>query len=470
MAFVIDYWLFRADLVLEKGNINRRQFLKRATAVAAGSVAFPYYVPSSALGKAGSVAPSNRITVGWIGTGPQGNWVIGNFLSQKDARVVAVCDVKTSVRLAAQQRMDKHYQNRGCAAYNDFRELLARDDIDAVLIATPDHWHVLVALTAAEAGKDIYLEKPMGLSVAEDRALRDAVRRRGVIFQFGTQQRSDQQFHRACELVRNGRIGKLRAINVWCPASVRGWAMNLEPVPEGFDYDMWLGPAAYVPYSRDRCFGNSNVGNFWWYISNYALGFIAGWGVHPLDIALWGGGEQLAGPVEVEGTAVFPNDGECDTAVSWDLVCKYTSGVVINYIVVEVVPGDSPAPAKWQNRYGKTVTHGTAFEGSEGWILVDRTGIYAHPKSLLDSVIGPDEIGLYKSNNHVRNLLDCIKNRSQTVCGIDTAVRSDILCHVSDICTRLGRPLKWDPENERFINDEVANRMLNRSMRSPWHL
>jgi predicted dehydrogenase len=455
---------------LGKGNINRREFLKKATVFAAGAVTLPCFVPSSALGKAGSVAPSNQITVGWIGTGPQGNQVISNFLSQKDARVVAVCDVKTSVRQAAQQRVNQHYQSQGCAAYSDFRELLARDDIDAILVATPDHWHVLNALAAAKAGKDMYLEKPMGLSVAEDQALRDAVRRRGIVFQFGTQQRSDWQFHRACELVRNGRIGKLDAINVWCPSSVRGRPMNLEPVPKGFDYDMWLGPAAYVPYSHDRCFGNSNVSNFWWFISNYALGFIAGWGVHPLDIALWGGGEKLAGPVEIEGSAVFPNDGECDTAVSWNLVCKYPSGVVVNYAAVETVLGSNPTPAKWQRRYGKTTSHGTVFEGSEGWILVDRTGIYAHPKSLLDSVIKPGEIGLYKSSNHVRNLLDCIKSRAQTVCGIDTAVRSDIICHVSYICTRLGRPLKWDPENERFVNDETANRLLSRPMRSPWHL
>jgi len=229
--------------------ISRRKFLKRA----AGAVGFPYIVSSSALGKDANVAASNRITVGCIGVGPQGTGVMRNFLAQEDARVVAVCDVKSNVLREAQERVNKHYQGTGCAAYNDFRKLIARDDIDVVLAATPDHWHVLVALAAVKAGKDVYLEKPMGLSLAQDQALRAAVHRHGRVFQFGTQQRSNRNFRFACELALNGRIGKLHTINVWSPGSSQGGSPEPVPVPQWLDYNMWLGPAPYTPYTKDRC-------------------------------------------------------------------------------------------------------------------------------------------------------------------------------------------------------------------------
>jgi len=439
-------------------SINRRRFLKRAAGTAAGAISFPYIVSSSALGAAGGVAASERITVGCVGVGPQGSGVMGNFLRQKNAQVVAVCDVKDPVLKTAQERVNGHYQGTGCAAYKDFREVMARDDIDVVLAATPDHWHVLIALAAVKSGKDVYLEKPMALSLAQDQALRTAVHRHGRVFQFGTQQRSERNFRFACELAQSGRLGKLHTINVWSPGSSQGGDPKPVPAPEWIDYERWLGPAPYTPYTKDRC---SN--KLWWFISDYALGFIAGWGVHPLDIALWGGGEKVACPVEIEGKGVWPTEGVCDTAMNWKVLCKYDSGVTMNFT------GD-PYPEEWKKRYGRTTNHGTAFEGTDGWVHVDRSGINAHPKELLETEFGPNDIHLYKSDNHVGNLLDCVKSRAETVCNIDVAVQADIICHISDIAIRLEQKLKWDPKTERFVNNDAANRRLSRPMRSPWTL
>jgi len=439
-------------------DITRRGFMKKTVGMAAGAVGFPYIIRPSALGKAGEVAASKRITVGCVGVGPQGSAVMGNFLAQKDVRVVAVSDVKSNVREAAQNSVNKYYQDTGCAAYNDFRELIGRDDIDVVLVATPDHWHVLVALAAVKAGKDVYVEKPLGISLEQDQALRAAVHRHGRVFQFGTQQRSSRDFRFACELVRNGRIGKLHTTNVWSPGSESGGSPKPVPAPEWLDYNMWLGPAPSTPYTEDRC---SN--KLWWFISDYAIGFIAGWGIHPIDIALWGGGDKLSGPIEIEGKGTWPTKGVCDTAMNWNVVCKYGSGITLNFT-------GFPFPEEWQKRYGRTTSHGTAFEGTEGWVHVDREGINAHPKELLSTQFGPSDIRLYESNNHVRNLLDCVKSRAATICPVDEAVRGDAICQISDIAIRLEQKLNWDPVKERFVNNDAANRRLTRVMRSPWTL
>ena len=444
-------------------NIDRRKFIKTASAMAAGAIGFPYIVSASALGKAGTVAPSNRIVMGAIGVGEQGNGVLGNFLNQSDAQVVAVCDVDKGRRDRTVQHVDQHYQKKGCAAYNDFRELLARDDIDAVLIATPDHWHVLCATAAAKAGKDMYMEKPLGLNVAEGQALQATVYRYGTVFQFGTQQRSSVQFRQACELVCNGRIGKLHTINVWAPPSVAGGSTKPAPVPDGLDYDMWIGPAPFRQYTHDRCASEWEK-KFWWFNSDYCLGWISGWGIHPVDIALWGAASLLAGPIEVEGTGLFPNEGLCDTATYWNVKLNYTSGVTMNFF-------SRTAPKDWSNRYKiQIIDHGTAFEGTEGWVHVNRSGINVYPEFMLNIPDSYSDVRLCRSSNHVRNFLDCVKSRAKTICPIDEAVQADIACQISEIVIRLDRKLKWDTENEIFINDGEANRMLKRAMRSPWRL
>jgi len=309
-----------------------------------------------------------------------------------------------------------------------------------------------------QSGKDVYLEKPMGLSVEQDQALRAAVHRHGRIFQFGTQQRSERNFRFACELALNGRLGKLHTINVWSPGSSQGGDPAPVPVPEWLDYEMWLGPAPFTPYTKDRC---SNA--LWWFISDYAVGFIAGWGIHPVDIAFWGGGKLVTTPLTVEGKGTWPTQGICDTAMNWNVVLKYDSGLTMNFT-------GWPCPQEWRDRYSRTDSHGTAFEGSDGWVHVDRAGINANPKELLATEFGPNDVRLPESGNHVRNLLDCVKTRSKPVAHIDDAVQGDIICQISDIAIRLEQKLKWDAKKEQFVDNDAANRRLKRAMRAPWKL
>ena len=430
-----------------KTKTTRREFLKKSTAAAVSAWAFPAIVPSSALGADGHVAPSNRIAVGCIGVGPQGRGVMGNFLAHGGCRVVAVCDVQRPRVEDAAKQVNERYKSQDCAMYGDFREAVAREDIDAFLIASADHWHVLHALAAVRAGKDVYVEKPLGLSLTELHALRDAVQTHGRLFQFGTQQRSSSNFRVACELVRNGRIGELKHVKVGAPASIEQPVEPPAPVPEWLDYEMWLGPASWVPHTEHRV-----VNQWWWHNSNFALGFVAGWGIHHVDIAQWGIGADDTGPVEVEGTGVFPKQGMCDCATAWDVHCTYANGVTMHFTDNQKNP------------------QGVVFEGTEGRVYVRRGHLEATPESILGSPLKPGELHLYESSNHVGNLLDCIRTRAKTVCPIETAVRSDTICHLSDIAMRLGRKLRWDPECERFINDERANRMLTRAMRGPWRV
>jgi predicted dehydrogenase len=448
-----------------------------ATATAAGAV-LPAIIPASVLGRNGAVAPGNRITLGVIGCGPQGRGDMSNFLAQKDCQVVAVCDVKTDQLELARDSVNKQYQNQDCRIHHDFREIVARKDIDACLIATPDHWHVLPALAAVDASKDIYLEKPLAPSLEEGQVLRKAVRKHKRVFQFGTQQRSERIFWLACELVRNGYIGKLENINVWAPGSAPGGSRKRVPPPPGLDYDLWLGPAPTTPYTEDRCIDDS-VRKTWWYISDYTLGFIAGWGIHPLDIALWGGGELLGGTVEVEGRGTFRNtEGVCDTATVWEVDFKFASGVTLKFVGVpngqnqDKSTGD-PAlyQEEWKKRYRRIDSHGTAFDGSNGWVHVDRSGINLQPEGLIDVNPGTLKTRLVHSPGHVRNFLDCIKSRADTVCPIEAAVAADTFCHLANAATRLGRKLKFDFKTERFVHDETANLQLKaRPMRKPWQL
>jgi predicted dehydrogenase len=448
-----------------KTRITRREFIRRNLTAVVAATAFPSIIPGSALGSNGTVAPSNRITVGCIGVGPQGRGDMGGFLAQKDAQVLALCDVaKPNLEIALSQ-VNQKYQNSDCAACVDYRELLDRKDIDAVLVATPDHWHVPVALAAARADKDMYVEKPLGLSVEEDQLLRKTVQQRKRVFQFGTQQRSSREFRQACELVRNGRIGKLKQINVWAPASRPGGSTKETSVPSGLDYDRWLGPARYTPYTVDKCFDVSVPGAWktWWFNYDYALGFIAGWGVHPLDIAYWGHPAMMKGPMSIEGKVQIPAEGACNTGIAWDVQFTLADGVTMAYRGTrnghdEVNPLNDMKP--WQERYGQIPDHGTAFEGTEGWVVVFRGGIRTSPAKLVEEPLDPHGVHLIQSSNHVRNFLDSIKSRARTICPIEDALQADTLCHVSDIATRLGRRVTWDPVKERFVKDQEANRKL----------
>ncbi len=461
---------------LSSKSVSRRRFIQENLTAMLAASALPSIIPATAFGQSGGVAPNSRITVGCIGVGPQGRGDMGGFLGQKDAQVVAVCDVAKRNLEPACNQVNQHYQNDACKTYGDFRELLARPDIDAVLIATPDHWHVPVAIAAARAGKDMYLEKPMGLSFAEDLRLRQAVRDHKRVFQFGTQQRSGKDFRKACELVRNGRIGSLKQINVWCSASRPGGSTQPAPVPEGLNYDFWLGPAPRQPYTFDRCFDNAgpNAWKTWWFNYDYALGFIAGWGVHPLDIAYWGHPAMMKKPFELEGKAVIPTQGACNTAVAWQVDFTLGDGVGMKFKGVrnghdQVSEMNDVGP--WLQRYGQSSDHGTAFEGADGWVMVSRGALRTFPEKLAEERFGPNEIHLPQSSNHVRNFLDSVRSRAKTICPIDESVDADLLCHVSDIATRLPRKLKWDPAAERFLNDDEANRKLElRPVREPWNL
>jgi len=396
--------------------VTRRQFLKRS-AVAAGVIAWPTVVPSSVFG---AKAPSNRITMGCIGMGGQGTGNMKGFRGKSGSEVVAICDVDVGHREKARQIAGLG----ASSSYNDFRDLLARDDIDAVSVASPDHWHVPMSIAAVRAGKDVFCEKPLTLAIAEGRVLADEVKRYGRVFQTGSQQRSGSEFRFACELVRNGRIGKLHTMKVGIPGNNRTCppTWEAEPVPEGFDYDMWLGPAPWEPYTEQRCHYQFR------FILDYSGGQMTNWGAHYLDIAQWGNGADDTGPVEIVGRGDFPRTGLFTTAKTAEIEYTYANGVKLLL---------------------KTGGGNTRFEGIEGWVFVTRGKIVAEPKSLLTSKIGPDVFHLYNSNDH---------KHTSTV------------CHLGNIAMLLGRKLKWDPKAERFINDSAANNMLARGMRAPWRL
>ena len=426
-------------------DISRRSFL-RGAAAAGAAVGLPTIVPHSVFA---ADAPSNRVTLGHIGVGGQGSGLLGGFLGLSQGQSVATCDPFNDRREGRAKQVDARYAKskakgsyKGCKAYGDFRELLARDDIDAVVVATPDHWHVPISLAAVKAGKDVYCEKPLGISAEQNKALREAVHRYGAVFQYGTQQRSfNTHCAYACELVRNGHIGQLKAIHVVAPNGATGGNPAPQPVPPGLDYDMWLGPAPVKPYTRDRVIGTGR-----WHIYDYALGFIAGWGAHPLDIAHWGYPHI---PVQYEGTGLIPTKGLFDTVVNWKVRGRYASGVEFTM----VAGGDK-----------------TTFVGTKGWVAPSRGGIRAEPASLLKIKIKPDEIHLFQENHHYRNFLTAVKSRSAPASNIDSAVQSDFISHLSDIAIRTGRKIKWDPVKETIVGDQAAARMLTRTMRPPWSL
>ncbi len=423
-------------------SLSRRAFLKRS--IAAGVIyVLPAIVPASVFGEN---APSNRITIGMIGTGGQGVWNLKGLLHKPSAQVVAVCDVDLTHREQA-RRLAHLAEN---ASYNDFRELLAKSDVDAVFVCTPDQWHALISIFAAKAGKDVYCEKPLAFNVAEGRMLCETVKKYGRVLQTGSQQRSDNNFRFACELVRNGRIGKLHTIKVELPENSRPNPLTwkVEPPPDGLDYDLWLGPALFRPYIKEGCHYN------WHFIYDFGWGQTTNWGAHVFDIAQWGNGTDMTGPVEVSGKGEFPKEGLFETPLSYDIEFKYANGVRLLCTTGKGKIQESPV----------------RFEGTKGWIFVSRSSFLSQPASIIQSTIGPNEIHLYHSKDHHQNFLDCVRSRTKPAADVETGHRSAAVCHIGGIAVRLGGKLHWDPAAERFTNDDQANKMLARPMRSPWHL
>ena len=417
---------------------TRRNFLK----CVGTAVAVPLVLPARVL--FGASTPSKRVTTAHIGVGGQGSGLLNGFLGVDNCQVLAVCDALQDRRESRAELVDHRYDAKGCKAYRDFREVLSRNDIDAVVVATPDHWHVPISLSAVRAGKDVYCEKPLGISIEHDRALRAAIHQQGAIFQYGTQQRSfSSHCGFACELVRNGYIGEIKAVHVVAPNGARGGDPTPQPVPEGLDYDLWLGPAPVTPYTHDRVLGGGR-----WHIYDYALGFIAGWGAHPLDIAHWGY-PQI--PVEYEGTGVIPTTGLFDTIVDWDVKGRYASG------------------AEFTLRAGSDLT---TFVGTEGWVKAGRgrQTLAAEPASLLNVKIKPEQIHLLQQNHHYANFIHGCLARKTPASDIDSAVQSDFISHLGDIAIRTGRKIRWDPIQETIVDDEAAARRMRRPMREPWTL
>ena len=438
--------------------MHRRKFLKTLA---------PAIIPASALGLNGAVSPGNRISLAIIGTGNQGFNDLKAYLRDERVQVTAVCDVNRESpgywdggiagREPARNWVEWHYAReqrsgiyKGVTAYDDLRQVLARKDIDAVHIALPDHWHGIAVVEAARAGKDIYGQKPLALTIGEGRAMATAVKKYNRVFQCGSQQRSDVRFRKACEIVRNGRIGKLKTVLCGLPGGTpdygkTGDRQDPEPVPEGFNYDMWLGPAPDAPYAPGRCHVN-----FRW-ILDYSGGQITDWGGHHPDIAQWGMGTELTGPVAIRnGQAQWAKEKLWNTATDYTFDAVYENGVTLTI--------------------SSRVRSGVTFEGTDGWVWVNRGAIEASPEGLLDYTPGPGEIGLYHSENHYRNFIDCVLSRKEPIAPIEQAHRSITIAHLGNISLRLGRDLKWDPKTERVIGDDTANGMLSRPLRKPWKI
>lgn len=437
---------------------GRRRFLAGALAAAAS----PWIVPGSVLGKDGQAPAGERITIGMFGVGNRGSSSLRAMFPLPDHQVLAIADCRQKRALLAQSQVQSHYAKRlgreayqGCEIYNDFRDVLARDDIDAVWGCVPDHWHGVVYSRAIEAGKDLYGEKPVTRWIADGIKVRDAVRRYGCVFQTGTQQRSDPKFRHACELARNGYLGKVHTIYVGAPGG-RAYPAELpSDPPEGFDYDMWTGPAPFLPFDKKRCEWLAM-----YMISHYCAGFITNWGVHHLDIAGWGCPEVFEKPFEIEGTGVLPGEGMTDTWISWQTELTWASGLKMSY-----------------TNSGNPNEQGCKFEGDEGWVHVNRRGIKAEPASLLDVKLDAEDAPLHTSppdsnpyTAHTADLFRSMRTRQDPASPIEEGHAASTIGNVADIALRLGRKVRWEPTEDRFVEDDEANAMLSRAARSPWEI
>lgn len=442
---------------MKKEAMNRRCFFKKTAGVAAaGAIGFPYLIRSSSLGLAGSTAPSNRLVMAQIGCGAMGTGNLNTFLSfNPGVQVIAICDVDKRRREETKQKVDQSYGNSDCRTYTDFRQLLEKEKLDIVSHALPDHWHAAISVACACKGIDMYGEKPLARSIQEGRAISDAVSRYGIIWQTGSWQRSVAPFHHAAELVRNGRIGKVEYIEVGLPTGNPGPQAAIVPQPDTIDWELWLGPAPWRPYQN---FNGQRDGNGphwdWRWIMDYSGGQLTDWAGHHVDIAHWGMGLDYSGPVEIEGKGEYAQDGIWDVPYTYDFTCTYADGLKIRVANADKQP------------HGM----GTCWYGKTGWIHVDRRGLWASDPEILREKIGPDEIRLYKSENHHQNFIDCVRTRRQTIAPAEIALRSITVGLLGEIAMLTGRKLKWDPAKEQFVNDDAANAYLMRSYRGPWHL
>lgn len=432
--------------------ISRRHFLAR-TSLAGAAIALPTFLPARVI--RGAQTPSQRIAMGFIGMGEHGiSRNLRGFLQQPDVQIVAVCDVDARRLEQARDVVAAHHARhpdaaspRDLVATRDFREVLGRPDIDAVMISTPDHWHVIPAVMAARSGKDVICEKPLSLTVREGRILSDTIRHTDRVFQTATENRSLAPYRRLAELARNGHLGKLQSLHVELPAGhwTRPANRNPEPVPAGFDYDTWLGPAPDAPYCEARCHWN-----FRW-ILDYSGGMLTDWGAHLIDIAQWCNDTERTGPVEVEGTGEFPEEGLYNTATSFDLTYTYANGVKLQVS---------------SNRPGIRIvgTEGTVW--SESW----NGPLQAEPPSLLDVRLEPDAWKAPPAPDEHRNFLDAVRSRQECYAPAEVGHRTITIAHIGNISLRRGRKLRWDPARERFLDDDNANAMLRRELRKPWVL
>ncbi len=434
--------------------LRRRAFLRSTLAAAAA----PWIIPGSALGLNGQTAPSNRIVIASIGMGVA--WDM--FMRREDTRLVAVCDVQRAKRQAARDKVNEYYGNRDCRDYNDFREIMARPDIDAVYIATPDHWHALITIAAARAGKDVYCQKPLTRTIAEGRAVVEAVRRHNIVFQQGTQQRHDLKMLFGCELVRNGYIGHLKQVKIGSPQGYVIGPQPTQPVPDDLDWEMWLGPAPWSPFTARRVRSQD-----WYFISDYCMGYIAGWGVHHADSAQQASGlDENIGGVEVDARGEFPKDGPFDTPIHWNMNYRFANGLTWNWTDT----------TSWfpQPNWTDQVRHrmGVEFEGTEGSVFIWRDLVEASPNSLLKVKIGPnDRVRLVQPGGEpIPDFIACVKRRLRTCAPVEVSHKSTTLCSLGAISMQLGRKVVWDPVKEEFIGNEQANRLKSRAMRQPWHL
>jgi predicted dehydrogenase len=424
--------------------INRRDFFKAASGTILSGIALPTIITSPVFGKS---SPSNQITLGFIGTGMQGRILLSQFLTMPDCRVVALCDVDKQ-KLDAAKKMVVESSTGGCDTYRDFRELLAKADVNGVVIAVPEHWHSIISIEACRAGKDVYCEKPLALTIAESRQMVTEARQTGRVFQTGSMQRSDYKFRQACEIVRNGLIGDVKTVRVAIAGG--GYPMfpipcilPAEPAPDYLDWDMWLGPNQQRPYNSRLAPGiDAWVWPHWRDYEGFAGGLMTDWGAHHFDITQWGLGMDDSGPAEIN-----PANRE----FSGNLTYRYANGVT-------VIKDDTI-------KY-KSVT----FYGTKGEVEVSREFINTKPESLIRHRFGPNDVRLYQSDNHYTNWLDCIRSRQQPICDAEIGCRTATMCHLGIIAHQLNRTLKWDPVKEQFIGDEQANRLTKRTFRSPWNL